>query len=1062
MKIKSSLFLLFLAGLFFLSGACGLVYEIIWVRKLGLIFGNTTLAISTVLAVFMAGLGLGSLFFGKQIDKHGHPFAWYGFLEIGIGFFCFCTPWFWVFIEKFYVWVYQWLPLSFWPFSVFRFLLCFAFLFVPTFLMGGTLPVLTKFLIRDHRLTSRVVGVLYGINTLGAVVGVLGTSFYAIYVFGLQGTVLMTAGINILIGLIVLFVLRLKRFIFTGGNPAQDVVGLQGEDDAIESPVESHVSETNLATILLFAFALSGFTSMAYELCWTKVLALCLGSSVYSFAIMLASFLTGLALGSLLIGWLAKKIRVSFYLFGLLELGIGLFALWGINIFDQMPLYFLQLFAFFGQQSVHLHIAKFVLASLVILPPAMCIGGTFAVVAHILNRLPEKTGQTIGRVYFINTLGCIAGSVLTGFVLIPWVGIYKTLLMMIVVNILLGLMILCVAQKRFSSSEKWTLGFLVILLSVLFLQTHPWSKGLLTSNIAIDPRTYLGHSKFEILNSTQQSELLYYKEGLSATVAVKRHQDVLSLSINANVDASTGTDMYTQLMLGHLPSLLVDHPKRALVIGMGSGVTLGALATYDYHEIHCVELEGAVLKAAQYFLKQNRHVLADPRLTNFVNDGRHHLLTENFSYDVIVSEPSSPWMAGVANLFTREQFELMKKRLSRQGVVCQWLNTYSMSSDNIQMIVKTFREVFPYASLWQTIGADLLLVGSTYPIAYDIDAINKKFAHNALLKEDLKDFTIDDAVGILSCFLLTNDELLAMSLNAPINSDNVPLLEYSAPLNLYGFEQVVSDNMQMITIQRKQRYPAMVRPPQNSKEVIAFHNTLARAFLQKGNYQEAGIEIGLSNQEEAFNPEAILNYGILQTFLGNADEAITNLENYLNIGKENAEAYFYLGKAYEFKQLFDQALKYYQLAVMAEPSHAEYLFVYGESLMGQGEKVEGIRFLQKAIDFEGLDFRSGLILSQAFFFNQQLDPAVRTLELLLNDYPHFYKIYETMASFYEAVGQNSQALAVYHEANKKLPFDARIYYAMATLYQKLGKIKESRMMMRKYFYYNNAPRIGVR
>jgi tetratricopeptide (TPR) repeat protein len=349
-----------------------------------------------------------------------------------------------------------------------------------------------------------------------------------------------------------------------------------------------------------------------------------------------------------------------------------------------------------------------------------------------------------------------------------------------------------------------------------------------------------------------------------------------------------------------------------------------------------------------------------------------------------------------------------------------------------------------------------------YPIVYDMDVINKKIAANTFFREDIKDLKVHDAIGVLSCFLLTDDELDVLSSNALINSDNFSFLEYFAPRDLYGFEQVISQNMQMIMAQRKQRYPIMKKPPQTSKEKIAFHNTLARAFIQKGNFQEAGIEIGLSNREEAFNQEGVLNYGILQTLLHNSDEAITNLENYLKNETKNAEVYFYLAKAYELKQLSAQALKYYQLAARAEPNNVEYLLACGSALMSRGEKDQGISLLQKAIDVKGLNFRSGLLLSQAFFFDQQLDPAVKILELLLKDYPHFYTIYEVMASFYETTGEDLQSLAVYQRASKMLPFEAKAYQALASLYEKLGRAKESRMMMRKYLYYQNAPRIGTR
>lgn len=1067
MKNRHYFLFLFLSALFFLSGACGLIYEIIWVRKLGLIFGNTTLAISTVLAVFMAGLGLGSYFFGKKIDSVVQSdrdivsLRWYAALEIGIGVFCLFTPILWAVAQNFYVWAYQAFHLNFWQLSVLRFFICFAILFVPTFLMGGTLPVLTKFLVRDSRQTGNSVGFLYGINTLGAVTGVLFTGFFAIYCFGLHGTVVLTSGLNILIGLIVIFFLRARDLVFSKQVIGEQETTLPTENQNREAYDEGRFSEPKLLVLLLVAFAASGFASMVYELCWTRVLALCLGSSTYSFTIMLASFLTGIALGSLLIARLLKRFSINYTTFAWVQIFIAFLAIWGVNLFDQMPIYFLELFSRVGNDYLQFHSARFFLASIIILPPTIFIGCTLAIVTQILNRSAATTGKAVGGAYLINTAGCILGSIAGGFIFIPWLGIYRTLISVMAVNFLIGVFLLFVSKRRFSLLQGISAGFFILAVSILFIQTRPWSQGLLTTNIAIDPNTYLGHSKYEVINSAMRPTLLYYKEGLGATVAVKRNQDAMTLSINANIDASSGIDMHTQLMLGHLPTLFTQDPKRVLVIGMGSGVTLGALSTYPYDELHCVELEEAVVEAAQYFSKENRNVLSDPRLKNFINDGRNHLLAENFTYDVIVSEPSSLWMAGVANLFTLEQFKLMKKRLAPGGVVCQWINTYSMSPQNIQMIVKTFRKVFAHTSLWQAIGVDLLLIGSDQEIVYDLAAINKKISENPSLQKDLESVEIYDAAGLLSSFVLNDDELAQLSLSAVVNSDNFPYLEYFAPLNLYGFEKIISKNAQTIGFFRKARYPAMINGPESAKEKIAFHNAIARAFIRMRNLDEAGVEIGLSNREEPFNNGAALNYGIVEAMVGNTDEAEKNLMNYLKSDPASAQANFYLGKTRVIMQEFDLALKYYQAAAEKEPENYEYLFSYAEALLASERAQEAVDVLKKAIRIKGLNLQNGIFLSKAFFANKQLGEAVDVLEEVLRNYPYFFDPYDVMASFYEKEKQYEKGLFVCQRAQKKLPHIARNYYLMSMFYEKMGLEKEAQRMARIYYFYQNAPKIGT-
>lgn len=1057
---NKNIFLLYALSLFFfLSGACGLIYEIIWVRKLGLIFGNTTLAISTVLAVFMAGLGLGSLFFGRYIDRHKDPLRWYGWLEIGIGIFCLATPSIWAFVERGYVLVYQVLRPGFWQFSLIRFAVSFLVLFIPTFLMGGTLPVVTKFLVRDCRETAKTVGFLYGVNTFGACAGVLISSFFAIYYFGINQTVFIAAAVNIFIGLATFFILKLKRSWQGTGSIEEDVSeGPLPQAQADISP--GRLPHAYLVKLLFFVFALSGFTSMTYQLCWTKVLALCLGSSVYSFAIMLATFLAGLSIGSFLLGWLARHIKIGYSLVGLAQILIALFVAWGVTMFDQLPFYFLHFFSLWKTNHFLFNLSKFLLSSLIILPPTILIGCMFAMVTHILNRSVATTGKTIGHAYLINTIGCILGSVFSGFILVPSMGIYRTLILMVVLNLIAGSLFVFVSSKGWRKRQVIATAGLIMAAVLVLLQARPWSKGLLTTNIAIDPKTYLGHSKYEILSSTAQNELLYYKEGLSGTVAVKRHHEVLSLAINANIDASNGTDMYTQLLLGHLPSLFTDKHDQALVIGMGSAVTVAALAAYPYKEIHCVELEQGVVEAAKFFAKENRDVLNDPRAKSIVNDGRNHLLVEDVLYDVIVSEPSSPWMAGVSNLFTVEQFRLIQKRLAPRGVVCQWLNTYSMSPENIQMIIKTFRSVFAHTSLWQTMGADLLLIGSDHEIVYDLQKIDQRIQANGLLQKDLRSFKVFNAAGLLSCFMLTSEELGRMSANALINTDNLPLLEYSAPLNLYGYEQVVSQNLQMINSYRISRYPQIMNGPRSAQEKVRFHNAIARAALEKGDLTTAAAEIALSNTEQALNPGSVLNYGIFQFHIGRIPEAIVNLENYISQVSDDPDAQFYLARAYMAQGEINKASMLYAKAASIAPDSYDYLIAYGQTLAQKGEIVKAVEVIQRAIDIKGLTLSNGLLLVNALFAARQMEKAIAMIEHMIGLYPHSFVGYEALARMFEATGALPEAVATYQRASRTIPFDARVYYALSILYEKINDKRSARIMAKLYRFYDNAPKIG--
>lgn len=1046
-----------LSASFFLSGACGLIYEIVWMRHLGLIFGNTTLAISTVLATFMAGLGFGSYFFGRMIDTRSDPLRYYAFLNFGVGSFCMATPAMWGWVESVYVYLHQTLQPNFWQFSAIRFALCFMVMFVPTFLMGGTLPILIKFLIRDCGQTAKTVGRLTGLNTLGACVGVLTASFFAIYRLGLANTVILTACLNLAIGAAALMI----RKALGESAPAMEKSRAAKVAETRRAPrADGVLRERWMIRILLVVLALSGFTAMAYEICWTKVLALCIGSSVYSFAIMLATFLVGLSLGALLVSMLASRIRISYSLVGFVQIAVAGWVLWGMSMFDRMPLYFLSLFARLGDNPAWVQIARFLLVGIVILPPTIFIGCMFAMVTHMLNKSLQSTGRTIGGADLIETCGFICGAIVSGFILIPAIGIYWTMIVMVLVNCVAGGALLALSRKTWSRQQAIFGGAAALLLLLLFAQAQPWSRGLLTTNIAVNPEPYFGHTKHEIISSVSQAELLFYREGLGGTVAVKRHHESVSLTLNANLEGSNAGDMYTQLMSGHLPSLLAPRRDSVLVIGMGTAVTLGALATHDYERIDCVEIEGAVLEAADFFAKESRNVLDDPRLNAIVNDGRNHLLVEDHEYDVIISVPSIPWMAGVTNLFSIEHFKLMRKRLAPDGIACQWMNIYSLTPENIRMIVNTFQRVFPETSLWHTDGGDLLLLGSLTPLAYDLDEINRRFDENDLLREDLRDFMVQDSAGLLSCFLLTHSELLQLRRGALLNTDNLPHLERTARINLYGADKVTSANVEMINRHRRSLYPDLINPPSKPQERARFHNAVARASLSQGNRAYAHKEMSLSNEAVESNDGLKLLVGIEKLSRGDALEAIEFLSAYLESQPESADANFHLAKACVMIGRSQMALPHFAAALREWPDNTEYLQHYVEALRDAGELQRALDVLDDLIDVRGMSFPNGLLRAKILGAMERVDAAISTLERLIDKYPHTVNGYIALAGIYQHFRDWPRAISVYERARLRIPHDDRIYSALAELYRLNGNPRAARAMSRRYERHKRSPRIG--
>lgn len=683
---------------FFVSGACGLVYEIAWLRVLGLIFGNTTYATSTVLAGYMAGLGLGALSLGKWIDRGGHPVKVYALLEAGVGTYALLTPFLWKLLDLLNIGFYRAFNPSFLTLLLFKFAVAFAVLLLPTFLMGATLPVLSKFFVRQEKETAKKVGLLYALNTFGAVFGVLFSAFFGLQTLGVWQTVILTGILNFAIfGICFYYARRL---------PAQttEAVGLMATPSS-SPPAVVGAASPGIATlgpavswVILATFALSGAVSMMYEIGWTRVLAMSLGSSVYAFSIMLATFLLGIALGSYALGLAAKKIEINLQLFSALQILTGTAGFLSLNVLADMPYLFLQIFRTVKGSLFILEAGKFLLCGLVMLPPTFFIGAIFSCFVHIYRRarplgstchpcgkysrenLTISPASELGEAYFANTLGTIFGSVLTGFAVVPALGIQKTLLLAGSLNVGIGILAFFLGRERFQLKRIGVLAGLAAAAWMAFGMVQPWDRSLLASGIAVHPEHVLNMNRKQLFESMQEREMIFYKEATSATVSVIRFHDNVSIAVNGKVDASN-QDTFTQFLLGHLPMLLHPAAEKVLVIGLGSGSTSAAVASHPgVKSIDTVELEEAVVEAAEYFKKLNRNVLEDPRHRLHVNDGRNFVLIHPETYDVIISEPSNPWMAGVANLFSYEHYRTMSRRLRPGGMVCQWLHAYSMSA----------------------------------------------------------------------------------------------------------------------------------------------------------------------------------------------------------------------------------------------------------------------------------------------------------------------------------------------------------------------------------------------
>jgi len=791
--------------LFVLSGAAGLVYELVWTRQLILLFGGTTYAITTVLVAFMGGLGLGSYLAGRLSQRLHQPGALYGLLEIGIGLYAFAVPLLLQAAEPLYRAMYPAVEGRLWPLTAARFVVGTIVLVLPTTLMGATLPILVRFVTLLGGGFGRSVGVMYGVNTLGAVLGVLATGFYLVPTLGVTLTTRTAAGINFLIGLTAIAGLRLSRAAPSpamrspraapGGRASRRAVARQ-EARPLERAVPPAGMTAAQRAAVLVVFAISGFAAMAYQIAWTRALVLSIGSSTYSFTCILAAFILGLGAGSLIVAGFVDRIRSPLLVIGGIELAIGLSAILMVPIYGRLPPFIYDQVSHFVSFERLLGV-EFALVIAVTLIPTLLMGALFPLVTRAVAHGTDDASAATGRAYAVNTLGTILGSFLAGFFLIrsQVLGVQNSIVVAAVLNAAAGALLI-----RLSATDRKALvrrmppalvGLLAVPAAAFAVAETP---GLQWDPLLMSSGPYLGGElRPQVL--VDNYELLYYGEGPDLTVLVARGNsdpEMMFLTVNGKTDASTTEgDMLTQVLAGHVPLLIAEQARDVCVIGCGSGMTLAAVARYpEVERIDQVEISEDVLAGALYFADFNYRVLTDdPRVQRIHNDGRNHLLLTDRVYDLIISEPSNPWIAGVANLFTREFFELSKRRLAEHGRYCIWMHAYNMSHDNFKLVARTLADVFPFVSIWEASENDYMFIAAKRPAAVPLARVRLRFAVPQV-REDLYRVEVGRLHDVLGRFVAAGEAVRRWAGPGVLHRDDNALLEFSAPRQLYQDESI--------------------------------------------------------------------------------------------------------------------------------------------------------------------------------------------------------------------------------------------------------------------------------
>lgn len=740
------------------SGCAALLNQVMWSRMLSLVFGSTIEAVSAVTAIFMAGLALGSALAPRLVRNRGagEATSLYMRVELAIGGVAVLLAFVLPTLEPLRASVGA-APLWF---------LTILMLLVPAGLMGTTLVIQSHVVSSsvDPALGSRTAGLLFAANTFGAVAGAYGSVIVLVPALGVRRTIMAAAALNVIAA-------GLGRL-----GPGEDSKAAPPGKAAPVSATQTPAPASRLSVFLvMLALFTAGFAGLANEVAWTRAFILVAGPTVHAFAFVLGAIVLGLAAGALISSSLLPSLGNPRLAFVLVQAGVAIASAHVIRTLASMPLAYGEEVRRLIEQPeaiVGLQASR----SLALLFPAAALSGALFPLGLRLLRLRFSMPEAMGFGSALNTLGAILGASLAGFVLLPGLGLDLTLRLAAAGSALSALLVALHAPLR-----SRIVGVAASALALGLLYTAPiFDKELFAGGVykysAYDP-------ELSVEDVLRRGELVSYAEGRASNVSVKRIGAAFSLAVDGKVDATSGGDMLTQRLLAHVPFLISEKPSRALVIGLGSGVTAAAALTHEPASVTAVEISPDVVDAArQFFGDANRRVLENPKLRLVVGDARQHVIARADRYDVIISEPSNPWMAGVSALFTREFFAAVRSRLAEGGVFCQWGHLYNMSEADLATLLATFGDVFPNASVYVISEADILIVGRDGPLALSPDRLE---GMAAAARRDLaaSNLTVQTLASIPT---VTLDKLADWLRGARRHTDDAPVLDFSAPLSIHA------------------------------------------------------------------------------------------------------------------------------------------------------------------------------------------------------------------------------------------------------------------------------------
>ena len=1033
--------------LFFLSGITALTYEIVWTRMLTLVFGHTVFSVSVVLAAFMAGLGFGSYLFGHAIDKlsanstdsSSTALLVYGWIEILIFVSGGLLSLIFANFAEVYSLFHSFLPESPALQNFLRVVFSFTLMLIPTTFMGATLPLISKYCVTDDKRIRKQVSLLYALNTLGAAFGCLITGFFLMGAFGVLQTVLMAATGNLIIGISALSIYKENGGIVKFSLPK------------IRLPRMGWSPEQKFWMGISF---ICGFTALAYEVLWTRLLVFSIASTVYSFSMMLTVFLLGIFLGSLLLIPFSSKIKNSHTILMVLQGGIGIYvigSIYGIESILSPPWNAYNL----GNPAMAFW-NYFRDSAALMLVPTLLLGMCFPLLIQLIANKHENIGQATGQIYAANTMGAIFGSLFSGFLFLPHFGSQASLALLATINLFIMVLL-------FRTSDYLTL-------TIRKAMTMVFVALILFINMSIPNDLFNSFFMRDSAGKRNINKLIYFEEGLSDTVAVfKDEYGLLDPSakrlITNGISMSASNMIATRYMklFAHVPILLVDKPDDVLVVCFGTGQTTGAAGIHPrVKTVDSLELSSSVINAGKMFADQNHDVLSNPKVNFVIQDGRNHLLTTHKFYDVITSEPPPPRTAFTVNLYTKEYYELQKRKLKPGGISAQWIPLHSQGEEEVAMHFKTFQSVFPYTMGWLSVANEILIIGSDQPIKIDFNKLNERLQEPEI-KKALKDIEIPDIFSFLSNIWLLNEQVVKLGEGYPLITDNHPAIEFYLELGnvigIPGQERYVFNRARFDDVAKQ-----ITNLSEENRQKLKIHYDAMDLYQRGVMYSNRGQllkAMTLVEDDDLFRYHLQADRKQMQRLAQLIEEEPDNLKYMLNL----AHSFYQIGN-------YEQSMRILQLVLEKNPNLSFANLYMGYNLLESGKKEEALIFFQNTAKYDPQQISTVmreiglvsllkeveknpqdpvLLRSLAEFYNlkkEYLKSLEYSLPLLQEDQMNL-KVLQSIVKSYRGLGEAKEVLMYGGRYNLIDPDEIHLQFMMAEIFTLLNKCTKALPLLEK-------------